>query len=69
MDTVDINEFTDVAVSFVNVLADEIIPTATLWVDRSIRAAVNARTATYKAGLATGDISAYEAASLSTWRT
>ncbi|XP_076745749.1 uncharacterized protein LOC112435595 [Maylandia zebra] len=68
---VDINEFTEVAVCFVNMLAEEIIPTARVttfpnqkpWMDRSIRTAVNARTASYNAGLATGDMSAYKAAS------
>ncbi|XP_005754670.1 interferon-inducible GTPase 5-like [Pundamilia nyererei] len=52
-------------------LAEEIIPTARVttfpnqkpWMDRSIRTAVNARTASYNAGLATGDMSAYKAAS------
>ncbi|XP_076734249.1 uncharacterized protein lrrc38a isoform X1 [Maylandia zebra] len=65
---VDINEFMEVAVCFVNMLAEEIIPTARVttfpnqkpWMDRSIRTAVNARTASYNAGLATGDMSAYK---------
>ncbi|XP_039874560.1 uncharacterized protein LOC120725650 [Simochromis diagramma] len=68
---VNINEFTEVAVCFVNMLAEEIIPTARVttfpnqkpWMDRSSRTAVNARTPTYNAGLATGDMSTYKAAS------
>ncbi|RXN12203.1 hypothetical protein ROHU_010229 [Labeo rohita] len=67
----DVNKFTDVAVSFVSMLAEAIIPTVRIrtfpnqkpWVDRSIRAAVNARTVTYNSGLVTSDMSAYKAAS------
>lgn len=59
--TADINKFTEVAVSFVSMLAEEIIPTARVvafpnqkqWVDRSICAAVNA-------GTGTADMSAYK---------
>ncbi len=55
----DVSEFTDVAVSFINTLTDQATETVTIrtfsnqkpWVDRSIRDAVNHRTAAYKAGL------------------
>ncbi len=65
----DVSEFTDVALSFVNMLNEEATETRTIrtfsnqkpWVDRSIRTAVNARTATYKAGLSSGDMSNYKA--------
>ncbi|KAL1268386.1 hypothetical protein QQF64_033749 [Cirrhinus molitorella] len=73
----DVNEFTDVAVSFVSMLVEEIIPTVTIrtfpnqkpWVDRSIRAAVNARSATYNSGLSTGDMSGYKVVSYGVRRT
>ncbi len=50
----DVSEFTDVALSFVNMLTDQATETVTIrtfsnqkpWVDRTIRAAVNQRTAT-----------------------
>ncbi len=49
----DVSEFTDVAVSFINTLTDQATETVTIrtfsnqkpWVDRSIRDAVNHRTA------------------------
>ncbi len=51
----DVSEFTEVAVSFVNTLTEQATETITVrtfpnqkpWVDRSIRDAVNKRTATY----------------------
>ncbi len=51
----DVSEFTDVAVSFINTLTDQATETLTIrtfsnqkpWVDRSIRDAVNHRTAAY----------------------
>ncbi len=58
----DVSEFTDVAVSFVNTLTEQATETVTIrtftnqkpWVDRSIRDAVNNRTAAYNAGLLSG---------------
>ncbi len=52
----DVSEFTDVALSFVYMLTDQATETVTIrtfsnqkpWVDRTIRAAVNQRTAAYK---------------------
>lgn len=65
----DVSEFTDVALSFVNMLAEQATDTITIrtfsnqkpWVDRSIRAAVNKRTAAYNAGLLSGNMSEYKA--------
>ncbi len=64
----DISEFTDVAVSFINTLIDQATETVTIktfsnqkpWVDRSIRDAVNHRTAAYNAGLLSGNMSEYK---------
>ncbi len=55
----DVSEFTDVALSFVNTLTEQATETMTVrtfpnqkpWVDRTIRAAVNKRTAAYLTGL------------------
>ncbi len=65
----DVSEFTDVALSFVNTLTKQATETATirtftnqkLWMDRSIRDAVNHRTAAYNAGLLSGNMSEYKA--------
>lgn len=65
------NEFADVAMSFVGMLANEVVPKLSitlcpnqkLWVHRSIHAAVNARTAAYNIGLIIGNMSAYKEAS------
>ncbi len=64
----DVSEFTDVAVSFINTLTNQATETVTIrtfsnqkpWVDRSIRDAVNQRTATYNAGLLSGNMSEYK---------
>ncbi len=64
----DVSEFTDVAVSFVNTLTEQATETVTIrtftnqkpWVDRSIRDAVNNRTAAYNAGLLSGNMSKYK---------
>ncbi len=64
----DFSEFTDVAVSFINTLTDQATKTLTIrtfsnqkpWVDRSIRDAVNHRTAAYKAGLLSGNMNEYK---------
>ncbi len=65
----DVSEFTDVALSFVNTLTEQATETITVrtfpnqkpWVDRTIRDAVNKRTATYNAGLLSGNMSEYKA--------
>ncbi len=65
----DVSEFTDVALSFVNTLTEQATETVTirtftnqkLWVDRSIRDAVNHRTAAYNASLLSGNMSEYKA--------
>ncbi len=64
----DVSEFTDVAVSFINTLTDQATETVTIrtfsnqkpWVDRSIRDAVNHRSAAYNAGLLSGNMSEYK---------
>ncbi len=65
----DVSEFTDVAVSFVNTLPEQATETITVrtfpnqkpWVDRSIRDAVNKRTAAYNEALLSGNMSVYKA--------
>ncbi len=65
----DVSEFTDVALSFINLLIDQATETVTIrtfsnqkpWVDRTIRDAVNHRTAAYNAGLLSGIMSEYKA--------
>ncbi|XP_052455253.1 voltage-dependent calcium channel gamma-5 subunit isoform X1 [Carassius gibelio] len=60
----DISKFTDVALSFVNTLAEQAMDTITIktfsnhkpWVDKTIRAAVNKPTAVYNTGLLSGKI-------------
>ncbi len=64
----DVSEFTDVALSFVNMLTDQATETVTIrtfsnqkpWVDRTIRAVVNQRTAAYNGGLLSGNMSEYK---------
>ncbi len=65
----DVSEFTDVALSFVNTLTEQATETVTIrtfsnqkpWVDRTIRDAVNHRSATYNASLLSGNMSEYKA--------
>ncbi len=65
----DVSEFTDVALSFVNTLNEQATETVTIrtfsnqkpWVDRTIRDAVNHRTAAYNAGILSGNMSEYKA--------
>ncbi len=65
----DVSEFTDVALSFVNTLTEQASEPVTIrtftnqkpWVDRSIRDAVNHRTAAYNASLLSGNMSEYKA--------
>ncbi len=61
-------EFTDVALSFINTLTEQATETVTIrifsnqkpWVDTTISAAVNQRTAAYNAGLLSGNMSTYK---------
>ncbi len=65
----DVSEFTDVAVRFLNTLteqATEMITVRTFpnqkpWVDRTIRDAVNKRSAAYNEALLSGNMSVYKA--------
>ncbi len=65
----DISKFTDVALSFVNTLTEQATETVTIrtfsnqkpWVDRTIRDAVNHRTAAYNTCLLLGNMSEYKA--------
>ncbi len=65
----DVSEFTDVALIFVNTLTEQATETVTKmtfsnqkpWVDRSIRDAVNHRTAAYNTGLLSGNMNEYKA--------
>ncbi len=64
-----LDEFTDVAVCFVNTLTEQATETITVrtfpnqkpWVDRSIHDAVNKRTAAYNEALLSGNMSVYKA--------
>ncbi len=65
----EVSEFTDVALSFINTLTEQATETVTIrtfsnqkpWVDRTIRDAVNHRTAAYNARLLSGNMSKYKA--------
>ncbi len=65
----DFSEFTDVTLSFVNMVTEQTTETVTIrtfsnqkpWVDSTIRDAVNHRTAAYNAGLLSGNMSEYKA--------
>ncbi len=65
----DVSEFTDVVVSFINTLTEQATETVTIrtfsnqkpWVNRTIRDAVNHRTAAYNAGILSGNLSEYNA--------
>ncbi len=62
----DVSEFTEVALSFVNTLTEQATETVKIrtlkpWVDRTICDAVNHRTATYNAGILSGNMSEYKA--------
>lgn len=71
-----LREFTEVTISFINLLVDQTIPTANIGtfsnqkpcVDRSVPAAVNARTTAYNKGLSTSDMVQYKADSYNIWR-
>ncbi len=65
----DVSEFTEVALSFVNMLTEQATETVKIrtfsnqkpWVDRTIRDAVNHRTAAYNAGILSRNMSEYKA--------
>ncbi len=65
----DVSEFTEVALNFVNTLTEQATETVKTrifsnqkpWVDRTIRDAVNHRTAAYNAGILSGNMSEYKA--------
>ncbi len=65
----DVSEFTEVALSFVYTLTEQATETVTIktfsnqkpWVDRTIRDAVNHRTAAYNASILSGNMSEYKA--------
>jgi len=64
----DVSEFTDMVMSFIATLVDTIIPMRSFpnqkpWVDGSIRATLNARTAAYNSSLVSGHMDKYKAAS------
>ncbi|KAL0152385.1 hypothetical protein M9458_052108, partial [Cirrhinus mrigala] len=67
----DINVFTEAVVGFIGKLADDTALKTTIrtfpnqkpWVDKTIRDALRSRTAAYNAGLASGDMVPYKAAS------
>ncbi len=64
----DVREFTEVALSFVNTLTEQATETVKIrtfsnqkpWVDRTIRDAVNHRTAAYNVGILSGNMSEYK---------
>ncbi len=64
----DASEFTEVALSFVNTLTEQATETVKIrtfsnqkpWVDRTIRDAVNHRTAAYNVGILSGNMSEYK---------
>ena len=66
-------EFAEVVMSYIGMLVDTIVPMTSvwtfpnqkLWVNRTVRSAVKARTAAYNEGLTSGDMSGYKAASYS----
>ncbi len=73
----DVSEFTDVALSFVSTLTEQATENVTIrtfsnqkpWVDRTIRDAVNHRTAAYNAGILSGNMSEHEASCYALRRT
>ncbi len=72
----DVSEFMDIVLSFVNMLTEQSTERESIQtfshqkplVDRTIYAAVNQRTATYNAGLFSGNMSKYEASYYAPWR-
>ncbi|KAK1797517.1 hypothetical protein P4O66_000811 [Electrophorus voltai] len=68
--TDDVSEFTEAVVGFIGKLVDDTIPRATIkkfpnqkpWVDKTIRKALNSRTAAYNAGIISGNMDEYKSA-------
>ncbi|KAK1803647.1 hypothetical protein P4O66_020754, partial [Electrophorus voltai] len=68
--TDDVSEFTEAVVGFIEKLVDDTIPRITIkkfsnqkpWVDRTIREALNSRTAAYNAGIISGNMDEYKSA-------
>ncbi|KAK1788558.1 hypothetical protein P4O66_002420 [Electrophorus voltai] len=68
--TDDVSKFTETVVGFVGKLVDDTIPRTTIkkfpnqkrWVDKSIREALNSRTAAYNAGIISGNMDEYKSA-------
>ncbi|KAK1802532.1 hypothetical protein P4O66_004157 [Electrophorus voltai] len=68
--TDDVSEFTEAVVGFIGKLVDDTIPRTSiktfpnqkLWVDRTIREALNSRTAAYNAGIISGNMDEYKSA-------
>uniref|UniRef100_A0A4W4EES8 Reverse transcriptase domain-containing protein n=1 Tax=Electrophorus electricus TaxID=8005 RepID=A0A4W4EES8_ELEEL len=68
--TDDVSEFTEAVVGFIGKLVDDTIPRITIkkfsnqkpWVDRTIREALNSRTAAYNAGIISGNMDEYKSA-------
>ncbi|KAK1803915.1 hypothetical protein P4O66_003855 [Electrophorus voltai] len=66
--TDDVSEFTEAVVGFIGKLVDDTIPRITIkkfpnqkpWVDRTIREALNSRTAAYNAGIISGNMDEYK---------
>ncbi|KAK1786195.1 hypothetical protein P4O66_017906, partial [Electrophorus voltai] len=68
--TDDVSEFTEAVVGFIGKLVDDTIPRITIkkfpnqkpWVDRTIREALNSRTAAYNVGIISGNMDEYKSA-------
>ncbi|KAK1804591.1 hypothetical protein P4O66_020585 [Electrophorus voltai] len=68
--TDDVSEFTEAVVGFIGKLVDDTIPRITIkefpnqkpWVDKTIREALNSRTAAYNTGLISGNMDEYKSA-------
>ncbi|KAK1803538.1 hypothetical protein P4O66_020953 [Electrophorus voltai] len=67
---ITLNKFTEAVVGFIGKLVDDTIPRITIkkfsnqkpWVDRTIREALNSRTAAYNAGIISGNMDEYKSA-------
>ncbi|KAK1792437.1 hypothetical protein P4O66_012386 [Electrophorus voltai] len=68
--TDDVSEYTEAVVGFIGKLEDDTIPRATIktfpnqkpWVDKTIREALNSRTAAYNVGIISGNMDEYKSA-------
>ncbi|KAK1796931.1 hypothetical protein P4O66_000895 [Electrophorus voltai] len=74
--TDDVSEFTEAVVEFIGKLVDNTIPRITIkkfpnqkpWVDKTIREALNSRTAAYNTGIISGNMDKYKSAAYGVWR-